>query len=98
MPPPHHGQPPFQLFCWGEVTICVLPLVWHCVVFGAVVVHCGVADATGASATVAQAPAAAKSVLIEQILVPMVGLLNGPRKNPWLATTSAAATDNQRWT
>jgi hypothetical protein len=81
-PPPHHGQPPHpQLFCWGEVTICALPFVWHCVVFGAVVTHRGWATATGATATAAQTPAAAKSGVRERILVRMVGLLNGPRKN-----------------
>jgi hypothetical protein len=79
-PPPHHGQP--QLFCsWGEVTICALPLVSHCVVFGAVVVHRGAAAATGAKAMAEQMPAAAKSVVKERILVRMIGLLVGHGKN-----------------
>jgi len=76
-PPPHHGQP--QLFCnWGEVTIAALPLVSHCVVFGAVVVHRGWAEATGASAIAAHAPVAAKNVVRARSLVRIVGLLNGP--------------------
>jgi hypothetical protein len=78
MPPPHQGQPPYQLVCWGEVTIIVLPLVSHCVVFGAVVVHCGAAAATGAAAMAAQAQAAAKSVVRVRIMIRMVGLLDGP--------------------
>ena len=91
-PPPQYGQPPYQLFCWGEVTIDELPFVWHCVVLGATVVHCGAAAATGAIAMAADAPAVAKSVRTRN-LVRMVGLL-------WARKTLAAApaaTDNQRW-
>src|SRR5882762_2001423 len=96
--PPPHGQP--QLFCnWGEVMICALPLVWHCVVFGATVVHWGgAAAATGAIAIAAQTPATAKSGVRERSLVRIVGLLNGPRKTWLAAAVAATATDNQRGT
>jgi hypothetical protein len=81
MPPPHQGHVPYQLFCWGEVTIIVLPLVSHCVVFGAVVVHWGAAAATGVMVTAAHAPAVAKSVVRVRIKVRMVGLLDGPSES-----------------
>jgi hypothetical protein len=32
----------------GDVMICVLPLVWHCVVFGETLVHFGAAEPAGA--------------------------------------------------
>src|ERR1700754_1850489 len=88
--PPPYGQPP-QLFCsWGEVTIIALPLVSHCVVFGAVVVHLGCAAATGASTIAAHAPVATKSGVRVRSLVRIVGLLNGPG-NLWSAAAVAAA-------
>ena len=61
-PPPHHGQPPPLLIGGGEVTIWVLPLVWHCVVFGAGghALGCGRGDRRDAIA--AHTPAAAKAV------------------------------------
>ena len=52
--------------------------------------HRGWAAATGASATAAQTPAAAKSVVRERSLVRIVGLLNGPGES-WLAAAVAAA-------
>jgi hypothetical protein len=63
--PPPQGQPPNQLLLiGGDVTIWLLPLVWHTVVFGPVFVHCGgAATATGATAIAAETPAAAKSVV-----------------------------------
>jgi len=61
--PPPQGQPPYQLLTGGDVTIWLLPLVWHIVVFGPVFVHCGAATATGATAIAAETPAAAKSVI-----------------------------------
>src|SRR4029079_3023545 len=88
-PPPPHGQAQL-LFCCGEVTICALPLVWHCVVFGAVVTNRGCAAATGANATAAPTQAAAKSGAKERILVRMVGLLVG-HENLGLAAAVAAA-------
>src|SRR6476620_8584186 len=98
--PPPHGQPQL-LFCCGEVTICALPLVWHCVVFGAVVTHRGCAAATGANATAAPTQAAAKSGAKERILVRMVGLLVGHENLGLAAAVAAAAattTDDQRRT
>src|SRR5829696_461931 len=93
-PPPHPGQPQL-LFNWGEVTICALPLVSHCVVFGATVVHSGAAAAIGVIESAPATPAAAKSGVSARILVRMVGLLDGPEKLE-LATAPAATNDQRR--
>src|SRR6202022_3831541 len=78
--------------------ICELPLVWHCVVFGPTLVHCGAASATGAIVRATPTPAAANNSVRERSLVRIVGLLNGPRKTWLAAAVAAAATDNQHGT
>ena len=50
------------MFGGGDVTIWVLPLVSHCVVFGPVFVQRGAAAAAGATAIAATAHADAKNV------------------------------------
>src|ERR1700731_342331 len=78
--------------------ICELPLVWHCVVFGPTLVHCGAASATGAIVRATPTPAAANNSVRERSLVRIVGLLNGPRKSLLAAAVAAAASDIQRGT
>jgi hypothetical protein len=60
----------------GDVTICELPFVSHCVVLGATLVHWGVAEAVGAATA---APMTAESAARQRIINRIVGLL-GPRK------------------